>query len=83
MKQDLDLITAAIDDATQRAGNYDLYRDYDAGRHRAQYASDAFRRSHEWLIQAATVNMCPRIVASFADLVHVESWDGVDASTLR
>lgn len=79
MREDLDLIAEAIDDATLHAGDYDLYRDYDAGQHRARFASDAFKSNYEWIIQAGVVNMCPRIVSSFADLVRIESWSGTDA----
>lgn len=72
-------IVAAVRDSRGRADDYDLFRDYDKGQHRARFASEAFRSKYEWLVQAGVVNLCPRIVANFADLCRVESWAGSGA----
>lgn len=73
------IIVDTLTDHRLRSDGYSMYRDYDDGRHRAMYATPAFREKYEWIVQAGVVNLCPRIVSSFADRVAIRSWEGPDA----
>ena len=72
-------VIAAVADHVSRAKDYDLYRDYEEGRHAYPYASPAFRSHFEWLLGAARANLCPTVVSNFTDRVELEGWEGTGA----
>lgn len=74
-------VLLAVADHTSRADTYALYRDYEAGRHRFPYASEAFREKFRWVLEHARANKCPTVITNFSDRVALTSWAGTDAKT--
>jgi hypothetical protein len=75
-------VVTAVKDYRRRAPQVSLYRDYDQGRHRYPFATEAFKKDYLWILQNARENMCPAVIRSFTDLVTVQAWsgDGADAA---
>lgn len=71
-------VIAAIKDHQKRAPDYSLYVDYDEGRHRYPFASDAFKRDYMWVLEHARENMCPAVIHSFTDLIRIDAWAGTN-----
>lgn len=72
-------VVTAVKDFRKRAPQVSLYRDYDQGRHRYPFATDAFKKDYLWILQNARENMCPAVIRSFTDLVTVQAWSGAGA----
>lgn len=72
-------ITQAITERTTRAPQYDLYRDYEQGRHKHPYATKAFRNKYGWVLSQARLNACAQVRTNFTDLVQIQAWAGEEA----
>ena len=72
-------VLAAVKDHVKRAPGYDLYRDYEEGRHKFPYASQAFRRKYRWIVEQARMNACYTVRSNFTDLVQIQAWAGAGA----
>lgn len=72
-------VLEAVQDHIARAPGYDLYRDYEEGRHKYPYASTAFRNAFDWILKAARANACYTVRSNFTDLVQIEAWSGAGA----
>ena len=73
-------VLEAVQDHIDRAGDYDLFRDYEEGRHKYPYASTAFVKSFAWILKAARANACYTVRSNFTDLVQIEAWSGAGAA---
>lgn len=72
-------VLEAVQDHIDRAGDYDLYRDYEEGRHKYPYASQGFRDNFSWILKQARANACESVRSNFTDLVQIQSWSGAGA----
>ena len=72
-------VLEAVQDHIDRAPGYDLYRDYEEGRHKYPYASRGFRENFGWILSQARANACYTVRANFTDLVAIQSWTGKGA----
>src|SRR5699024_131962 len=61
------------------AAGYDLYRDYEEGRHKHPYASPAYARKFGWIVEQARLNACYTVRSNFTDLVQIQAWSGAGA----
>lgn len=78
-------VLTAVTDHLARAGDYDLYRDYEEGRHKYPYATPKFREKFGWILRQARLNACYTVRSNFTDLVQIQAWAGkgaVAANTL-
>ena len=75
------IIIRAVDDRLRRAPRYDMYRDYEQGRHKHPYATPAFRKKYGWVLSQARLNACSQVRTNFTDLVQVQAWSGPGAET--
>lgn len=69
-------VTAAVTDWTSRYRGYRLYRDYDAGRHRSAFATEAFEKQFRDVLEEARENLCPAVIRAFTDKLNVTGWEG-------
>lgn len=72
----LDAVTRAVKERSNRAPEYDKYRDYEEGRHLAPYMTPAFRKRFDWVARNSRLNLCEMIRSSFTDLVQLTGWEG-------
>lgn len=72
-------VLEAVQDHIDRAGDYDLYRDYEEGRQAAPYASVKFREKFGWILEQARMNVCYTVRSNFTDLVQIQGWSGAGA----
>lgn len=72
-------VLEAVQDHIDRAPSYDLFRDYEEGRHAYPYASQGFRDNFSWILRQARANACYTVRANFTDLVQIQSWSGAGA----
>lgn len=72
-------VLTAVQDHIDRAGDYDLYRDYEEGRHAYPYASEKFRERFGWILKQARMNACYTVRSNFTDLVQIQAWSGAGA----
>lgn len=70
-------VVAAVLDWKVRVPDISLYSDYYRGRHRiGQYATEAFRRDFEWVLQNARENLCKAVVRGFSSKLEITGWEG-------
>lgn len=72
-------VLSAVKDHIDRAPGYDLYRDYEEGRHKHPYATPKFRRKFGWILKQARLNTCYTVRSNFTDLVQIQAWSGAGA----
>lgn len=69
-------VLAAVADRKARLDDIDLYSDYYRGKHRiGQYATQAFRRDFEWILQNARENYCKAVVRGFSSKMVIQGWE--------
>ena len=78
----VDAIPGIIATYSSRIADYQLYRDYHAGRHRDAFASQKFRRHFQWVLDAARENLIPASVASHANRLRIKTWGDETAEAL-
>ena len=69
-------VVAAVQEHLDRRDDIVLARDYDEGRHRYTFASPTFLRKYLWVIENSRENLCPAVLAAFADGVDIQGWQG-------
>lgn len=72
-------VLTAVTDHLARAGDYDLCRDYEEGRHAYPYATPKFRRKFGWILKQARLNACYTVRSNFTDLAQIQAWSGAGA----
>lgn len=72
-------VLSAVKDHRARASDYDLFRDYEEGRHKHPYATPKFREKFGWIVRQARLNACYTVRSNFTDLVQIQAWSGAGA----
>ena len=72
-------VLSALADHVKRAPDYDLFRDYEEGRHKYPYATPKFREKFGWILKQARLNACYTVRSNFTDLVQIQAWSGAGA----
>lgn len=74
-------VVAAVLDWKSRIPNIELYGDYYRGRHRiGQYATEAFRRDFQWVLENARENLCKAVVRGFSSKLEIIGWEGAGST---
>ena len=72
-------VLSALADHVKRAPDYDLFRDYEEGRHKHPYATPKFQKKFGWILEQARLNACYTVRSNFTDLVQIQAWSGAGA----
>lgn len=71
-------VVSAVIEWKARKPLVDLYRDYHRGNHQLRFATKDFETKYGQVVKSLRENLCPPVVAAYADKITVERWGDLD-----